>query len=91
MSDSVKAKLAVEILYENLARIDHPDGMVRLVQFSHDSPGLRKVRRQIAEGLVMLLESQGWYLCNGLSEAAQLLADNGYGVAQPYVDVIVSE
>ena len=84
MSD-VKAKLAVELLYNNLSHIDHPGGMVRLVQFAHDSPGLRKVRRQIAEGLVLLLESQGWFLCNGLGEAAQLLADNGYQVFQPEV------
>jgi hypothetical protein len=87
MSDQPKAKLAADVIYDNLARIPHPQGMVRLVQFSHDSPGLRAVRRQIAEGLVMLLESQGWHLCNGLSEAEALLTDNGYAVLAPADDV----
>lgn len=80
---SVKAKLAVDVLYDNLGRIPHPDGLVKLVQFSHDSPGLRKVRRQIAEGLVMLLEGQGWHLCNGLAEAQELLEAHGYRIESP--------
>lgn len=83
MPDLIKAKLASDILYDNLARIPHPDGMVRLVQFSHDSPGLRKVRRQISDGLVLMLEQQGWHLCNGLAEAERLLTDAGYTVVSP--------
>ena len=48
--------------------------------FSHDSPGIRSLKRRIAEGLVMLLESNGFHLCNGLSEAQKLLEDHGYTV-----------
>ena len=83
MPELVKAKLASDVLYDNLARIPHPDGMVRLVMFSHDSPGLRKMRRQISDGLVMLLEKQGWHLCNGLSDAEKLLTEAGYTVVAP--------
>jgi hypothetical protein len=32
--------------------------MLRLVQFTHDSPGLRTLRRQIAEALVLAIEEQ---------------------------------
>jgi hypothetical protein len=80
---TVVALRAVDIICANLDRLQHPSGVVRLVQFAHDSPGLRKLRRQIAEALVMLLESSGFYLCNGLSEAEQLLTDNGYTVTAP--------
>ena len=84
MADLVKAKLAVEVIYNNLSHLPHPvAGVVRLVQFAHDSPGLRVLRRHVAEGLVLLLESNGWTLCNGLSEAEALLVDNGYAVLAP--------
>lgn len=48
---------AVELYEKRLDTLPHPEGLVRLVQFSHDSPGLRKLRRQIAEALVILLEN----------------------------------
>lgn len=85
MSTTAKAARAVDLICANLDRLQHPAGVVRLVQFAHDSPGLRKVRRQIAEALVMLLESHGFHICNGLSEAEQLLVDNGYSVTPPQV------
>jgi hypothetical protein len=83
MSDKVKATLAVDVIFDNLGRIPHPSGVIRLVQFAHDSPGLRGVKKQIAEGLILLLESQGWHLCNGLSEAEALLTEHGYAVLAP--------
>ena len=52
----VRCKSAVDVLEPRLGALNHPDGLVRLTMFSHDSPGLRKIRRQIAEALVMLLE-----------------------------------
>lgn len=48
---------AVDCLESRLESLVHPEaGLIKLVQFSHQSPGLLKLRRQIAEALVMLLE-----------------------------------
>ena len=80
----MKAQLAADILAANLDRLNHPDaGLIRLVQFAHDSPGLRTLRKQVGESLVRLLEGQGWYLFNGLDEAAQCLVDAGWSVSKP--------
>lgn len=83
---NVRSMIAVDIICDRLHRLDHPSGVVRLVQFSHDSPGLRKIRRQIAEALVMLLENSGFYLCNGLEDAADVLVEHGYAVTAPVVE-----
>lgn len=48
---------AVRKLEKRLSSLPHPDGLVRLVMFDHDSPGLKKLRRQIAEAIVMLFEN----------------------------------
>jgi hypothetical protein len=63
MSDLVQCLPAVEVIEKHLQAIPHPtagpngaSAVLRLVQFAHTSPGLQKLRRQIAEGLVMLLE-----------------------------------
>jgi hypothetical protein len=45
------------LIEKHLDRLPHDEGLIRLVMFNHDSPGLRKLRRQIAEALVKLLES----------------------------------
>lgn len=84
MSDTiVRATRAVDVVYESLPRLEHPDGVVRLVQFAHDSPGLRKIRRQVAESLILKLETKGFHLLNGFSEAVELLIANGYSVTPP--------
>lgn len=79
----VKATMAADIFATNLDRLAHPTaGMIRLVQFAHDSPGLRTLRKHIGESLVILLEGQGWYLCNGLDDAVKVLTDAGYTVTK---------
>lgn len=84
---TIKANRAVDVICDNLDRLQDPSGVVvRLVQFAHDSPGLRKLRRQIAQALVLLLESHGFHLCNGLSEAEKLLVDSGYSVTPPQAE-----
>jgi hypothetical protein len=50
---------AVEALENRIDKLPHPEvGLIRLVNFSHESPGLRTLRRQICEALVMVLEEQ---------------------------------
>jgi len=83
----IKAKMAVEIIYENLNNLPHPDhGALRMMYFGHQSDGQRKITRGTAEAIVMLLEANGLIICNGLSEAAHMLAANGYRVEPPEVD-----
>lgn len=87
MPVTAKAKWAVDLFYRHLEAIPHPElGVLRLVQFSHDSPGLRRIRQGIAEGLVMLVEENGGHMCNGLSEAVTLLTSAGYTVTPPSAD-----
>lgn len=72
----------MEIIYQNIANMPHPDfGVLKLVYFGHKSEGQQKITRATAEAIVMLLEENGHYLCNGLSEAAALLQAHGYLVA----------
>jgi hypothetical protein len=60
---AIKATEAAQILAENLGKLQHPDaGLLRLVQFSHQSDGVRALAGQIGEALVMLLEERGWTL-----------------------------
>jgi hypothetical protein len=63
VSELVKCLPAVEVIEKHLQAIPHPtagpngqSAVLKLVQFAHQSPGLKKLRREIAEGLVMLLE-----------------------------------
>jgi hypothetical protein len=76
-----QARLAVEVIYHNLNSLPHPDhGLLRLMYFGHTSDGQRTITRATAEALVMLLEANGFHVCNGLTEAADLLRSNGYVV-----------
>lgn len=64
MSDLVKCLPAVEILEKHIrAGIQHPtagpngaSAVLRLVQFNHESPGIKKLCHEICEGLVAALE-----------------------------------
>jgi hypothetical protein len=76
--------MAVEILYGNIHELAHPDaGVIKLVYFGHKSEGQKKITRQVAEAVVLTLESNGMHIVNGLSEAQQLLEANGFVVLQP--------
>jgi len=76
--------MAVEVLYNNLGSLPHPDhGNLRLVYFGHQSEGQKTITRNVAEAVVMLLESNGFLVSNGLEEAAAVLRRNGYIVASP--------
>jgi hypothetical protein len=77
----IRCKTAVDLFFKNLGFLPHPSGLVRLVQFSHDSPGLRVYKRQVAEALVMLLENQGLLIFNDEDEAIGYLEANGYRVS----------
>ena len=81
---AVRATDAAAILSENLGKLQHPDaGMLRLVQFSHQSEGVKTLAGQIGEALVKLLEDRGWVLCNGQNDAAAWLTAQGWMVAPP--------
>lgn len=76
-----RAQVAVEILKCHLDAIPHPEvGVLRLVQFSHSSPGLDKLRRQLSEGIVSLLEDNGMLIFNGVDEAIADLRSKGFSV-----------
>lgn len=51
---------AVDLFEKHLDKLPHGDDVLRMVMFSHDSPGVRGLRRRIAEALVLLLESHGY-------------------------------
>ena len=79
-----KAKMAVEIIYQNIDNLPHPEhGSLRMVYFGHKSDGQMKITRATAEAIVMLLEANGQFICNGLSEATDLLTARGYTVTAP--------
>jgi len=81
---TAQASVAVELIYNNIASLPHPDhGAMRLVYFGHTSEGQKKLTRGVAEAIVMLLESNGQHIVNGLTEAAALLQANGYAVKAP--------
>lgn len=76
-----RAQVAVDVLKCHLDAIPHPEvGILRLVQFSHSSPGLDKLRRQLSEGIVSLLEDNGMIICNGVDEAISELRSRGFSV-----------
>lgn len=77
----IKATTAAELINDNIQALPHPDsGVLRLTMFSHQSETARKYKRQISEALVLLLENNGYHVCNGLSEAVALLELAGYTV-----------
>lgn len=59
MHQPPKSKTATDLFYKHISFLPHPAGIVRLMQFAHDSPGLRKYKLQVAEALVLLLEDNG--------------------------------
>jgi hypothetical protein len=70
LRNAINAPEAAQILADNLGRLQHPDaGLLRLVQFSHQSDGVRTLAGQIGEALVMLLEERGWTLVPPLGES----------------------
>lgn len=80
----VVSKMAVELFYNNVHELAHPDaGQIKLVYFGHTSDGQKKITRQVSEALVMLLERNGLHVVNGLSEARALLESNDYVVLAP--------
>lgn len=95
MSDTTRgtrphAQMAVEILKTHLDAIPHPEvGILRLVQFNHSSPGLDKLRRQLSEGIVSLLEDNGMIICNGVDEAISELRSRGFTVEVAPVEAVV--
>lgn len=55
----IRCKAAVGAIEKRLDKLVHPEaGIIKLVQFNHDSPGLRKLRRQISEALILQLETE---------------------------------
>jgi hypothetical protein len=81
---TIQATTAVDLLYQNLQALPHPAaGLVRLTMFAHESDGIRTLKRQVSESVILLLESNGYHICNGLSEAQALLESAGYAVVPP--------
>lgn len=79
--------MAVEILYNSIHQLTHPDaGVLRLVYYGHQSEGQKKITRQVSEAVVTKLESSGLHIVNGLSEAKKLLTDAGYTVLAPVAE-----
>ena len=77
LRNAINAPEAAQILAENLGRLQHPDaGLLRLVQFSHQSDGVRTLAGQIGEALVLLLEQRGWTL---LPPPGESLGQEGSG------------
>lgn len=51
---------AVELLYENIGRLGHPEhGVIDLIPFQSDTETARHARRMVAEAIVYLLEQHG--------------------------------
>ncbi|AAN01755.1 hypothetical protein PBI_CJW1_141 [Mycobacterium phage Cjw1] len=79
----IKATAAVDLIEQRLQALEHPAaGVLRLTMFSHVSDGIRKLKRQLAEALVLLLENNGYSLHNGLSEAIETVTAAGYTVTK---------
>ncbi|AGU92559.1 hypothetical protein P755_gp113 [Mycobacterium phage Quink] len=83
----IKATAAVDLIEQRLQALEHPAaGVLRLTMFSHVSDGVRKLKRQLAESLVLLLENNGYRIHNGLTEAVDTLTAAGYTVIPPDTD-----
>jgi hypothetical protein len=55
----IRCPSAADYLEKRLDKLIHPEaGLLRLVMFDHDSPGLQRLRRQIAEALVLTIERE---------------------------------
>ncbi|AYR00249.1 hypothetical protein PBI_PAT3_144 [Mycobacterium phage Pat3] len=86
-SMQIKAITAVDLIEQRLQALEHPTaGVLRLTMFSHVSDGVRKLKRQLAESLVLLLENNGYRIHNGLTEAVDTLTAAGYTVIPPDTD-----
>lgn len=79
----IKATSAVTLLNQRIQSLEHPSGLVRLTMFSHNSDGVKAYKRQVSEAVIMLFESNGYHIVNGLSEAVALLESHGYVVQAP--------
>lgn len=54
----VRCITAVQKLEKLVTTVIHPDGTpIKFVQYMHDSPGLKELKRKIAEAFVYALES----------------------------------
>jgi hypothetical protein len=80
---NVNCQGAVNVLAPSLHYLSHPNGPVRLMQFSHDSPGLRAYRQQTAEAIVNTLEMAGILVYSGLSDVLEHLSTLGYVITRP--------
>jgi hypothetical protein len=79
--------MAVEVLYNSIDKLEHPDaGVIRLVYFGHQSEGQKKITRQVSEAVVTKLEQSGFYILNGLTEVEALLVRAGYTVLPPLAE-----
>jgi hypothetical protein len=70
--------------------LDDGTAIVNMLPYPSRQAGT-KLRKIVAEAVICLLEANGYYICNGASEAAQVAADNGYIVAtqsSPSADTI---
>lgn len=57
MTKNAQCKSAVEAIEKRLECLQCSDGsIVKLVQFSHQSPGLIALRKKIAEAIIMHIE-----------------------------------
>lgn len=78
----IQSEISAGILEGSLDMLPHPAvGVLHLTLFKHDSDGVRKLKKQMAEAIVLKLESSGIILCNGLSEMKEHLEANGYTVS----------
>lgn len=78
MSKEIRSQSAVSLFERHLSYMPHPKGIIRLMQFAHDSAGLRAYKRRVAEALTMLLEDNGHLIFNGPDEAIDYLREHGH-------------
>jgi hypothetical protein len=53
----VKCVTAVDKIERSLEALPHGDEVIQLMNFHHDSPGLRTLRHKVAESIVWLIEN----------------------------------
>lgn len=61
---------AVQLLYDNLGQLNSPEGPITLLPFAYDCEETRKVKRQVCEALVALLEDNGHMTPAAVAEPA---------------------
>lgn len=53
---------AIELVYANLAALPHKEyGTINVLPFAHDSELVRKIKRQVCEAIVDLLNDNGYF------------------------------